>query len=162
MNDIIDQLGINQKWHWDNYIHYDRAFSRYLLIGGGASIGLILNFLKSTPSPFQGCISFDMAVWLFTSNILIAGLCIYLNSQYAALNVKTYSSLIGYYNGGKQFERDNVLGVSNLNDTLNRMHERQQTKPKIIFRVINYLQGLSAFLFACGLLMSVYLATKLL
>ena len=154
MTTTDEQLKLIQKWHWENYVHYERAFSRYLLIGGGASIGLILNFLKATPSSFQGCISFDTAVWLFTFNILIAGYCIFLNSQYSALNMNNFSHLIGYNSGPQTARRPSF-------DKLSDLHDKQQVRVKKYQKLIIWLQHFAAFLFAIGLLMSVYLATKI-
>jgi len=152
MTTVDEQLKLIQKWHWDNYAHYERAFSRYLLIGGGAAIGLILNLLKSTPSKYNGCISFDTAVWMFTFNILISGYCIYLNSQYSVLNMNNFSRLVGYTS-------DNPDAKLN---SLADLHDEEQTRVKRYLRVISWLQHLAALLFAIGLLMSIYLATKIL
>ena len=161
MDKIGQQLELIQKWHWDNYVHYNRAFSRYLLIGGGASIGLILNFLNTKASPHEGFISFDTSVWLFTFNILIAGLCIFLNSQFSALNVNNFSRLIGY-NAGRKVGSTSSVDLSKLNDELSVLSDEQENKVKKFWKVIVWLQGLAAVLFSVGLLLSVFLATKLL
>jgi len=117
MSVVEDQLKLIQKWHWENYVHYERAFIRYLLIGGGAAIGLILIFLKTTTSPYSECISFDTAVWMFTLNILIAGFCVYLNSNYSATNVNNFSKLLGYVEGSK-------FSSNPSSDKLFEMHEK--------------------------------------
>jgi len=156
MGKIDQQMELIQKWHLENYVHYERAFGRYLLVGGGASIGMILSLLKSHSSPYSGWMSFDTAVWLFTANIFLAGFSIYLNTQYAAQNAKNFSHLVGYSAGwGEE-------NTSEKTEELFKIHDSNQTEVQRRWKFIQLVQALSALLFSFGFLVSIYLATKIL
>jgi len=142
---------------WNLRDEYDKTFGRYIIVGSGAGIGLILSFLKDKTSTFDGFLSFDTAVWLFTFAILLSGLCTFLIARLSHNYAQSFASMSGY------------LMSQTKNESLENLFENDVFKELASTKTLNWLhvvilgvQLFSGVLFSTGLVMAIFIATRIL